>query len=130
MVNTHWSDVYVGEPYLPQVGDCAALAVRVNLDQFGVEIQLPQAHATTLRDQAKQILELKDDLAIQIPEAQDGCAALFITRGRVCHIGVMCWIQSDWWVLHADQTVGFVVRQRLRDLTRVHYKLEGFYKWK
>lgn len=126
----HWSDKYVGEPYLPQVGDCAALAVRVSAEQFGIKAELPLDHATTLRDQAKQILDLKDDLAVKIPEAQDGCAALFITRGRLCHIGIMCWIQSDWWVLHADQTARFVVRQRLRDLTRLHYRLEGFYKWK
>lgn len=130
MNRTHWSDIYVGEPYLPQVGDCAALAVRVSFEQFGIKAELPLDHATKLRDQAQQILDLKDDLAVKIHEAQDGCAALFITRGRICHIGVMCWIQSEWWVLHADQTVGFVVRQRLRELTRLHYRLEGFYKWK
>lgn len=126
----HWSDKYVGEPYVPEVGDCAALAAKVNYEQFKKLPDLPNSHAVTLRDQSKQIVELKDDLAVKIDEPFDGCPVLLIGRGRLCHIGVMCWIAHDWWVLHADQSAGFVVRQRLRELTRLHYKVEGFYKWK
>lgn len=126
----HWSDKYVGIPYVPEIGDCAALAAKVNLDQFNHLPDLPQAHALTLRDQSKQIIALKDDLAVKIEQPFDGCPVLFIGRGRLCHIGVMCWIANDWWVLHADQSAGCVVRQRLRELTRLHYKVEGYYKWK
>lgn len=126
----HWSDKYVGLPYVPEIGDCAALAAKVNLEQFKYLPELPQSHALTLRDQSKQIIELKDDLAVKISEPFDGCPVLFVGRGRVCHIGVMCFIANDWWVLHADQSAGFVVRQRLRELTRLHYKVEGYYKWK
>lgn len=126
----HWSDKYVGEPYVPEIGDCAALAARVNHDRFKKLPELPNSHAVTLREQAKQIVELKDDLAVKIDEPFDGCPVLLVTRGRLCHIGVMCWIANDWWVLHADQSAGFVVRQRLREMTRLHYKVEGFYQWK
>lgn len=131
MVTTgHWSDKYVGEPYVAESGDCAALAARVAHAEFGLSIDLPLAHAEGLRDQAIQIMDEKPNLAVKIQEPFDGCPALFIARGRVCHIGVMCWIALDWWVLHADQSVGFVVRQRLREMTRLHFALEGFYKWK
>lgn len=126
----HWSDKYVGEPYVPTVGDCAALAARVNKEQFNKLPDLPNSHASTLREQSKQIVDLKEDLAVKIDQPFDGCPVLFVGRGRLCHIGVMCWIVNDWWVLHADQTVGFVVRQRLRDMTRLHYRIEGFYQWK
>jgi hypothetical protein len=126
----HWSDNYIGEPYVPEVGDCAALAAKVNYEQFKKLPDLPNSHADTLRDQSKQIVELKDDLAVKIDEPFDGCPVLLIGRGRLCHIGVMCWIANEWWVLHADQSAGFVVRQRLRELTRLHYKVEGFYQWK
>jgi hypothetical protein len=126
----HWSDKYIGEPYVPEVGDCAALAAKVNYEQFKKLPDLPNSHADTLRDQSKQIVELKDDLAVKIDEPFDGCPVLLIGRGRLCHIGVMCWIANEWWVLHADQSAGFVVRQRLRELTRLHYKVEGFYQWK
>lgn len=126
----HWSDKYVGEPYIAETGDCAALAARVNHEQFNKLPDLPNSHAVTLREQTKQIVQLKDDLAVKIDKPFDGCPVLLITRGRLCHIGVMCWIANDWWVLHADQSAGFVVRQRLRELTRLHYQVEGFYQWK
>lgn len=126
----HWSDKYVGQPYIPEVGDCAALAERVQREVFNQDIGLPVSHATTLRAMTAQILELQDDYAERIKDPFDGCPALFIGRGRICHIGVMCWLANEWWVLHADQTAGFVVRQRLRDVTRIHFKLEGYYKWK
>lgn len=126
----HWSDKYVGQPYIPQIGDCAALAEAVARQEFGVSPSLPSSHATSLREQTKQILEHRDDLAVRISDPTDGCPALFIGRGRLCHIGVMCWLAHEWWVLHADQTSGAVIRQRLRDMTRIHFKLEGYYRWK
>jgi hypothetical protein len=126
----HWSDKYIGQPYVLGTGDCATLAAKVNLDRFQKLPDLPQSHAVTLRGQTNQIIDLKDDLAVKIDEPFDGCPVLLIGRGRLCHIGVMCWIANAWWVLHADQSAGFVVRQRLSELTRLHYKVEGFYKWK
>lgn len=126
----HWSDRYIGLPYIPETGDCAALAARVSREIFGKEPPLPVSHATTLREQSAQILGYRDELAERIDGPVDGTPVLFIGRGRLCHIGVMCWIAGEWWVLHADQSAGMVVRQRLRDLTRLHFKLEGFYRWK
>jgi len=126
----HWSDKYVGLPYVPDTGDCAALAETVAREVFGKTIGLPVSHARTYREQAKQILEMREDYARPLPAPRDGCPALFIGRGRTCHIGVMCWLANEWWVLHADQSAGFVVRQRLRDVTRIHFQLEGFYAWK
>lgn len=127
---SHWSDAYVGLPYLPETGDCAALAERVAREVFGKVVGLPVSHASTYREQAKQILELQDSYAVRIDAPKDGCPALFIGRGRLCHIGVMCLIANEWWVLHADQSAGSVLRQRLRDVTRIHWKLEGVYEWK
>lgn len=126
----HWSDKYVGLPYLPQEFDCASLAAKVSKDLFNKEIGLPESHGETYRGQSKQILKHKDDLAIKIEKPVDGCPALFYGRGRLCHIGVMCWIAGDWWVLHNDENSRFVVRQRLRDMTRMLFTLEGYYSWK
>lgn len=126
----HWSDKYVGIPYVAETGDCAALAARVAMAEFGICPDIPTSHAITLREQSAQILKHRDALADYIEQPFDGCPVLFVGRGRLCHIGVMCWIAHEWWVLHADQTAGSVIRQRLRDVTRIHFKLEGFYKWK
>lgn len=126
----HWSDSYVGNAYIPETGDCAALAERVAREVFGKTVGLPVSHATTLRDMSAQILELQDDYAERVDAPFDGSPTLFIGRGRLCHIGVMCWIANEWWCIHADQSSGFVIRQRLRDMTRLHWELEGHYKWK
>lgn len=126
---SHWSDRFVGEAYIPETGDCAALAERVAREVFGKLVGLPASHASTYREQAKQILELRDDYATRLPVPKDGCPALFMGRGRLCHIGVVCLIANEVWILHADQAAGFVIRQRLRDMTRLHWQLEGYYAW-
>ena len=125
----HWSDRYVGLPYVPETGDCAALAERVAREVFGQVIGLPVSHASGYREQAKQIKELQADYAVRVDEPFDGGPVLFMGRGRTCHIGVMCWLAGEWWVLHARQDYGEVVRERLRDMTRISFQVEGFYKW-
>lgn len=126
----HWSDKYIGKPYVAGELDCAVLAVDVAHDVLNMGVALPTDHSTHYLGQSREILRYKDDLADKIDSPEDGHPALFYGRGRLCHIGIMCHISGDWWVLHADQMSGFVVRQRLRDMTRIIYKLEGFYKWK
>lgn len=125
----HWSDKYIGLPYIPQTADCAAFAERVAREVFSLVIGLPTNHATGYRSQAKQIKECKADYAVRINSPFDGCPALFEGRAYTNHIGVMCWLAGEWWVLHASQSAGAVVRERLRDMTAIHFKLEGFYKW-
>ncbi|NYT38859.1 hypothetical protein ERD78_18915 [Allopusillimonas soli] len=125
----HWSDSYVNIAYVPEMADCAVLAARVANDVLGKEITLPVSHAATIRAQARQVDELKDDYAVRVAAPIDGQPVLLIGRGQSCHIGVMCWIAHEWWVLHANQSFGFVTRERLRDLTRLHFKVEGFYQW-
>ncbi|MBV6304945.1 hypothetical protein KVP10_08595 [Candidimonas humi] len=126
----HWSDRYVGHPYVAEMADCAVLAERVAHEVFGKVIGLPAGHAEGYIEQAKQIAELKDDYATRIDTPVDGCPALLIGRGQNCHIGVMCWLANEWWVLHANQAYGMVTRERLRTLTRLHFKVEGYYRWK
>lgn len=126
----HWSDRYVGQPYVADVADCAVLAERVACEVFGKIVGLPAIHAEGYIEQAKQIAELKNDYAIRIWAPRDGYPVLLIGRGQDCHIGVMCWIANEWWVLHANQAFGAVTRERLRVLTRLHFKVEGYYQWK
>lgn len=125
----HWSDRFVGMAYVPQSGDCAALAAKVAKEVLGVDCALPITHATTLRDQSVQVMANKDALAQRVDEPIDGQPALFLARGRLAHIGVVCLIDSQVWVLHADQSAGSVVREKLSSMTRFRYVLEGFYRW-
>tara|TARA_R100000655_G_scaffold83222_1_gene122800 strand:- start:151 stop:534 length:384 start_codon:yes stop_codon:yes gene_type:complete len=125
----HWSDKYIGQPYIPESGDCAAFAERVAREVLNIDPGLPASHESGLREQAKQITELKDTYAVQVDAPVDGQPVLFVARGRFFHIGVACLINGETWILHADQSAGAVICQRLSDMTRWAFKLQGFYKW-
>lgn len=125
----HWSDRYVGLPYIAGAGDCAALAAKVARDVLGIDCGLPASHATGLREQSAQVMANKEALAVRIDAPIDAQPALFLARGRLAHIGVVCIIGGEVWVLHADQSAGAVVRERLSRMTEFRYILEGFYKW-
>jgi len=126
---SHWSDKYIGRPYIAGVADCMHLAEEIALDVLKINPKLPQSHETSLRKQAEQIDRLKADYAIKVCEPIDGHPVLFIARGRFYHCGVAAIINGNPWILHNDQSAGMVLRQRIRDITLLHFKLEGFYKW-
>lgn len=126
----HWSDKYVNQPYVPETGDCAAFAERVAREHLGITVGLPDGHATALRAQAAQIMAHRGDFAAQIDEPAEGHPVLLRSRGDLFHIGVMCHLANEWWVLHADKGFGAVIRQPLRRMLMVDYTLEGFYRWK
>lgn len=126
----HWSDRYLNRPYVPQVGDCAALAALVAREVLGIVPDLPDSHEDTLRAQAAQIARVKADFADRVGQPVEGHPVLLTSRGDLFHIGVMCQLAGEWWVLHADKSFGAVIRQRLRAMTMIDYKIEGFYRWK
>ncbi|MGL6046621.1 MAG: hypothetical protein ACRC02_09175, partial [Vogesella sp.] len=72
--------------------------------------------------------------AERVPSPLDGHPVLMLARGRLQHIGVACDIGGTWYVLHADDGFGEVIRRPLRQREGVHFVddcvIEGFYKWK
>lgn len=126
----HWSDQYLNLPYVPETGDCAAIAAMVAREVLGINADIPGSHEVTLRAQAAQIARVKADFAERVDGPIEGHPVLLLSRGDLFHIGVMCRLAGEWWVLHADKTFGAVIRQRLRFMTMIDYKIEGFYRWK
>ncbi|WP_368640494.1 hypothetical protein ABRZ04_04565 [Castellaniella ginsengisoli] len=125
----HWSEKYIGKPYIPGVADCMNLAEQVANEVLGIYPNIPVSHETSLRGQAEQLSRLKADFAVRVDKPIDAQPVLFVARGRFFHCGVVALIGSETWVLHNDQSAGMVVCQRLRDMTRWAYSFEGFYKW-
>ncbi len=125
----HWSERYVGQPYVPGENDCAELAARVQREVFGREIRLPSERACGLRGLSAQIGAARDDYGAPTDAPEDGDAVLMTGRGRLSHVGVYCLIEDVPWVLHAMKRAGQVVRHRLRELPAQGLTVEGFYKW-
>jgi hypothetical protein len=133
----HWSDAYVGLPYVDGEFDCAELARTVQLEVFRRAIDLPTERqylgldgVAKVRAMNAQLAACRDDYGVQTSTPQEGDAVLIVSRGRLDHIGLYCLINGEAWVLHAASGINQVVRTRLRELPLYGYSLEGFYAWK
>lgn len=125
----HWTEPYIGTPFVLGVSDCAALTVRVQREVFGREIGLPVERAAGLRGWAAQIDDLQADYADPVEMPLEGDAVLIKLRGRFSHIGTVCRIQGELWALHTTEANGAVL-QRLRELPQQQMAVAGFYRWK
>ncbi|MGR2664265.1 hypothetical protein ACUXVY_21980 [Chromobacterium haemolyticum] len=125
----HWSDRYVGQDYVADTADCAVLAGTVAREVLGLDVRLPGERRPGPFGRNALIQQHQDAFARRVDAPADAQPVLLIARGRAQHIGVMCHLAGEWWVLHADEAAGFVVRQRLRDMPRQGYQVEGFYEW-
>jgi hypothetical protein len=125
----HWSDQFLGEPYVKGENDCASVAVRAVRAAIGREIHIPTERAGGWRGYSEQILAAKDGLALPVETPADGDGVLMVGRARLNHIGVMCLIGGERWVLHAMEAAGEVVRHRERDLAKFGLSIEGYYRW-
>ena len=102
--SNHWSSKYVGLPY--EQADCAELCVKVQKEVFDRDIDLPVDRANGLRGVSRQIDYLKADFAEPIDCPEEGDAVLMVGRGRLNHIGTICFINGQMWILHAMKNTG------------------------
>lgn len=128
---------YVGTPYIPDVFDCADLAVRVQWELFCRVIALPENRRRSVRAsvQSHEIQRLQAELAIRIDEPVTGCAVMMFTPGvnvpvSSWHVGTVFVEEGVVWVLHNCFTMGSTTLLRLTDLRRLGLRLDGFYAWK
>ena len=128
----HWSDKYIGAPYVRGEADCARLFCRVSHEVFGREI--PGAadldRAVSRLGRAAQMSDGVSTLGKPTNTPHEGDAVLMICNGRPSHIGVFCVVDGERSVLHAMENAGMAVRHALRDLPRYFLSVEGFYEWK
>lgn len=126
----HWSDHYVGQPFVLDEKDCAWWAEEILRRQFGRTVCLPTDRAGGHRGKARQIQEALSDYCHPTDTTAEGDAVIMVSRGALYHIGLYAEIGGRPWVVHAAQNAGQVVRTRLRDLEREGLVLEGIYRWK
>ena len=128
----HWSEKYIGQPYMPHTADCARLLSRVRKEEFGLpvptDIEVDRAQSRLGR--IGQMKDLVQEFGTKTENPQDGDAVLMICRGRPSHIGVYCLIDNEPCVLHAMENADMVVLHRIRELNRVFLTVEGYYAWK
>lgn len=125
----HWSDAYVGLPYIPGEQDCAELVARVQREVFGRAVTVPRERAGGPFGASAQVSAGARDLAEPVEAPVDGDAVLMQVRG-LWHVGVWFELAGEGWVLHALRRPGQVVTHRMRDLPAAGIRVEGFYMMK
>lgn len=128
----HWSEKYIGQPFILGEADCARLVCQVRSEVFGLPVP-NDAHierAESRLGRAAQMTDGVEAFGVQVKTPAEGDAVLMMCLGRPSHIGVFCRVDGEDCVLHAMENAGMVVRHRLRDLPRAMLSVEGFYRWK
>ena len=128
----HWSDSYIGQPYIKGEADCARLLCRVRREVFALPVpdEAEVDRAASRLGRAYQMADGVEAFGERVASPTEGDAVLMFCRGRASHIGVFCRVDGEPCVLHAQENLGMVVRHRLRDLSKCLLSIEGFYRWK
>lgn len=128
----HWTDKYVGLPYVPNEFDCAHLVVKVQNEQFNQNISMPierEGHVFLL---SKQIDEHLHEYYEEKPkeQAQEGDMVLMRCRGRLNHIGIYVVVNGVPYVLHNIKNLGSVALHRIRELDKYGVVFDSVYALK
>ena len=135
----HWSDRYLGRPYIEGARDCADFAVEVLRDVFGRDVRLPRpdraggAATARARDRAVETLAgihaapLADGEA---PREGDGVSMRARGRRRAVgrHIGLWARVGGAPCVVHCMAGAG-VVRHELASLPARGLECTGIWRW-
>lgn len=130
-MSKHWSESYIGTPYVHGDADCARLVCKVRREVFGrpVPSDTEAERAASRLGRAAQMADAAAHYGVKVSNPEEGDAVLMLCCGRPSHIGVYAVVDGEPCVLHAMENAGMVVRHRLRELHRVFLAVEGFYRW-
>lgn len=128
----HWSEKYIGQPYMVHSADCARLLAKVRKEQFGQEVptEIEVDRAQSRLGRLGQMKDLVAEFGVRTDTPKEGDAVLMNCRSRPSHIGIYCEVDNEPCVLHAMQNADMVVLHRIRELNRVFLTVEGYYSWK
>lgn len=129
---SHWSETYVGLPYVIDEFDCTHLLQKVSEEVFGKVVPLPQERQPTVFGLSDQVARHKNHYfePIEKKQAEDGDIVIMITNKRLNHIGVYFNKGGVDYVLHNLRNTGSVAAHKIRDLARINLQVEGYYKFR
>jgi len=124
----HWSDQYLGKPYVPGSYDCAHLAIEVAQREFRFHTRLPTQNYQAARRELGAATELLAEYGVRTEAPIDGDAVIIRNPAGRWHIGIFFRWEHQHWVLHNLMRLG-VCRHRIRQLPNLNMAVEGYYQW-
>ena len=127
--------VFAGLQYRDGEFDCGSLAVLVQRELFGREVNVPPAgeRSRGRAGQHRDILRIQPEVCEKVEAPETGDAVVFwATEGRErrWHIGTVFLRDGEVWVLHIPDEIRGVALQRLVDLQAEGQCFDAFYRWK
>ena len=128
----HWSEKYIGIPYIRGVADCARLVCDVREREFDgyVPNETDVERANSRLGRSAQIQDGVEIYGERTDKPEEGDVVLVNVLGRASHVGVFCIVNGENSILHAMENAGMVVLHKIRDLEKYRMSVEGYYKWK
>ena len=128
----HWTEKWLGRPYVEGEHDCMHFLRDVLAHEFGRHLKLPERHATRRRAMARQIADHIDEAAAPMicpPDEGDGIlmSVLGSTLGGH-HVGLCATPGGEPHVLHCVVDLGSVLWP-LQGLDGRGWQVEGAYRW-
>lgn len=126
----HWTDDFVGKPYIPDQYDCVHLVVDVQKQVYGKDIEIPverEEHVFLLSKQIDQHLETFYE---QVEVPQEGDMVLMKCKGRLNHTGVYVVINGVAYVLHNLRSIMSVALHKVRELEKYGVVVDSYYRVK
>jgi hypothetical protein len=133
-VTLRQAEALVGIEYVAGQFDCMHLAVLAQRMLFNRQIAWPErTHPRGKLGQAVAVQRHCDELAQRLDDGtppETGDAVLWRRPDGGYHIGTVFEQCGQRWVLHADQSLGSSVLQRMADTAAQGLQVEGFYRWR
>jgi hypothetical protein len=123
---SHWSDAYLGRPYVPESFNCGDMAIDVQQQVFRRALEVVGAHPRGRGAQTEAIEAALMAHVVPVEVPIDGDVVLLWNKGRRRHVGVYCALAGGM-ILHACVKAG-VVRTAVRDLHLINMAVEGYYR--
>ena len=140
-MNKHWTEAWLGRPWVAGKYDCADFVAEVLRVEFGRALDLPvraesgsgAPTGATVRGWDRQIATLKGDFALPTTAPRDGDGVLMVAKGarrlRRYHLGLWAGVGGVAHVLHCQEAAGSILHP-IRDLSLRALELEGIYRWR
>jgi len=123
----HWTEKYVGKPYIKNEYDCTHLVLQVLQNEFGFTHELPTERVDSPFGLSALIDRYKEELAVKLDKPQEGAVVLLKCRGRINHIGIYTVINRVKYIIHNLKPTGCVCIHKLREMKKYGMEVEGFY---